>query len=158
MSSLDANTIDRKMCKVSADAFFDVACFIESVPEYLEFKGNMLSPYSVNLMLSCELYYKYLLLPSVQQIHMRRFKTHSIESLHQLLWENDSETADRIKELYYLECGVNPPLHSFEEVLHLNANNFEEFRYLFERNKRKVFYSTDISSIARALRQVSDNY
>ncbi len=66
------------------------------------------------------------------------------------------EIASRIEKLYYLDCEDNA-IHSFENVLRLNENNFQEFRYLFEREKRKIMYSTDVARVVRVLKCVCED-
>ena len=121
MGSLENNNIDRELCKKSANAFYRAACLIESIPEFMEFKDEMLSAYAVNLMLSCELYLKYILLSEIENIAKKRFKTHSLVILYTLLKEYLPEIASRTEKLYYLDCEDNA-IHSFENVLRLNEN------------------------------------
>ena len=153
------NTIyyNRDICIECARAFFDAACLIERQHQDSEFMDEMLAPYSVNLMLSCELYYKYLLIPHIDAIPPNRFKTHSIEALHKMLTEHEPDIAKRIENLYASTHNEATPIFlSFEKILEKNKENFVDFRYLYELNKEKHMYSTDMAIIVRALQQVCE--
>lgn len=154
---LNKLSLDRELCKKSASAFLEAARLIDNQPEYWEFKEIMIAPYTVDLMMACELYYKYLLIPYIQNISDNRFMTHSILSLHNLLIEVDSKKAEMIEIQYNNEAQNFAFFRPFIEVLKLNDMNFNDFRYLFERNKNKAMYSTYVSMLVRALKKVCDN-
>ena len=147
--------IDRNICKITAEAFFRTACAIDDMPSYKEFKNEMWAPFSVNLMLSCELYLKYLLFPYIE-LKSNEYKTHNIKKLFEKLELYNERLVNKIRGYYNDSFIDGKPFHELNDVLELNKNNFVDFRYLHERDSRIAMYSTDIAAVVRSLKRICD--
>lgn len=149
------DTMDRNMCKACADAFFETACMIDDDPRYFEFKNEMLTPYVVNLMFACELYFKYMLIPYID-FSLRENKKHKINRLFQMLQTNNPELTNRLTILYKESFDSLTPFRELIDVLDMNDNAFEEYRYIYEKNEEKKIHTSDIAALARSLKRLAN--
>ena len=149
--------IDRKMCKRTADAFFRTACMIDNEPTYMEFKNDMLAPFAMNLMFSCELYIKYFLCSYVDLNDNRyRRRGHDIQFLFEELEKFDVDITKKVRKNYNASFPDGKPFRELNKVLELNNNNFKDFRYIYEYTSRKAMYSTDVAALVRSFRKACD--
>lgn len=147
------NEYNLKLCLENANAFYNVACLIDKKENCWDFKENMLSAYVVNLTLSCELFLKFLLLNNNSGI----INSHELKRLNDKLVEVAPKIAEEVKEYYYQENNITN--QQFEMLLELSNDSFVDFRYSHENKKEELLiHSTDVSSLARALKRVCEKY
>ena len=156
--SQNNSSFNKELCKKDALAFFDTAVLIDEAPRDSEFLNEMLCPYTVNLMFSCELFLKYLYYYSCS----RTVKGHNIKCLYCELCDIAPLIAEKIEKEYYNNVGENgddPKLFKLDRVLSMCKNNFEDFRYLHEGKKGTYeMHTTCMFAFASALKEVSKEY
>lgn len=156
MSSMKVpNSFDAELCKQNALAFFRAACMIEKDPRYMEFKYEMISPYTMNLMFACELYLKWLIFEITKDIPRTIKHRHKVFDLYNELKSCDILLANKIEDLYNRNSeGLT--INSIDFVLEICNDNFENFRYMHEKTIDLVMYSTDMAAFVRILKRVSE--
>jgi len=136
-------------CLNNANEFFEVACNIDN--NWNLFK-EMVSPYVTNLSLACELYLKYLLYPYVT--YKKEIEIHKLDDLYKKLEEYSKQTCNRINEIYCSQYTNGKTHIQLSELLKEDGDNFKNFRYLYEHNKKKIIHFTDLERFAKAIRKV----
>ena len=145
-------TGDYEKCKLSANAFLDVADMVNKHRWSIDTDGmdnKFSSPHATNISFACELFLKAILLKQKG----KHPNTHNLEKLFKRInGKTQNEIIDEYNS-YQNNC------IAFKEALKVHAKTFEDWRYIYEENdedKEVHFYINELSRIAYSLKSVCE--
>ena len=112
-----------EVCKDAANQFYNVAnwCSDKSLPDYIE---NTFYPFAVNAALSCELYFKAIMVYRSPDDEF--FTGHDLRQLFNNLSKTDSQNISQAFSLQYTAKTI-------ETFLDENKDTFVDWRYALEK-------------------------
>ena len=153
---MNTSNFNINSCKDNAKQFYNASVLIAESSKDIEWLQDVIVSYTVNIILSCELYLKALLFPHLSNISEQEYRTHKISELYNLLKKHDENITDQIENIFYKSEFEDRTQNTLNLVLSLCDDSFIAFRYSFENNKLKTVHLSGINTFVKALMEVCD--